>query len=133
MCVNPFYLNLKNIENLSLYRLDYQPNFKNVVYHLFFFNPLSANVGYIRHDTVVTSDSCNSEHSQNSQKFLTFSCKSLKFSRKWYTKLCILGSTSPEKLRYKVKFSIGQKKALNLAQILSSLLNLSAVFHDFSS
>ena len=28
-------------------------------------NPLSANVGYIRHDTVVTSDSCNSGHSEN--------------------------------------------------------------------
>ena len=51
------------------------------------FNPLSANVGYIRHDTVVTSDSCNSRHSE---RILTFSCKSLKFSTKWYTKLCIL-------------------------------------------
>ena len=40
------------------------------------FNPLSANVGYIRHHTVVTSDSCNSGHSD----ILTFSCKSLKFS-----------------------------------------------------
>ena len=53
-------------------------------------NPLSANVGYIRHDTVVTSDSCNSEHSENYKKILTFSCKSLKVSTKWFTKLCIL-------------------------------------------
>ena len=54
------------------------------------FNPLSANVGYIRHDTVVTSDSCNSGHSQNYVEILKFSCKSLKFSSNWYTKLCIL-------------------------------------------
>ena len=53
-------------------------------------NPLSANVGYIRHDAMVTSDSCNSGHSENYEISLTFSCKSLKFSTKWYTKLCIL-------------------------------------------
>ena len=33
-----------------------------------FLNPLSGNVGYIRHDTVVTSDSCNSGHSENYEK-----------------------------------------------------------------
>ena len=36
-----------------------------------FVNPLSANVGYIRHDTVVTSDSCNSRHSENYDNILT--------------------------------------------------------------
>ena len=79
-------------------------------------NPLSANVGYIRHDTVVTSDSCNSGHSENYENILTFSCKSLKFSTKWYTKLCILVDPF---LRNCVKFSIfflkkAQKKALAL-------------------
>ena len=38
-----------------------------------------------KHDTVVTSDSCTSS--------MTFSCKSLNFHTKWYTKLCL------EKLR----------------------------------
>ena len=47
-------------------------------------NPLSANVGYIRHDTVVTSDSCNSGHSENYEKLLTFSCKSFKFYKTLY-------------------------------------------------
>ena len=58
-------------------------------------NPLSANVGYIRHDTVVTSDICNSGHSKNDETFLTFSWKSLKLSTKWYTKLCILVDPFP--------------------------------------
>ena len=53
-------------------------------------NPLSANPVHIRNDTVVTSDNCNSGHSENYENVLTFSCKSLKFSTKWYTKLCIL-------------------------------------------
>ena len=56
-----------------------------------FFNPLSANPAHIRNDTVVTSDSCNSgRHSESYETILTFSCKSLKFSTKWYTKLSIL-------------------------------------------
>ena len=71
--------------------LHYRSNILGVIVcYIFCFNPLSAIVGYIRHDTVVTSDSCNSGHSQNYEKLLTFSCKSLKFSTKWYTKLCIL-------------------------------------------
>ena len=49
-------------------------------------NPLSANVGYIRHDTVVTSDSCNSGQSENYERLLTFSCKSLR------NKLCVTKS-----------------------------------------
>ena len=58
---------------------------------LFFcINPLTTNVKYTRHDTVVTSNSCNSGHSENYESFLTFSCKSLKFPTKWYTKLCNL-------------------------------------------
>ena len=39
-----------------------------LVFVLGLLNPLSANVGYIRHDTVVTSDSCNSGHSENYEK-----------------------------------------------------------------
>ena len=31
----------------------------------YFLSPLSANIGYIRHDTVVTLDSCNSGHCEN--------------------------------------------------------------------
>ena len=54
------------------------------------FNPLSANHEHIQNDTVITSDSCNSGHSENYEQILTFSYKSLKFSTKWYTKLCIL-------------------------------------------
>ena len=37
-------------------------------YYIGLFNPLSANVEYIRHDTVVTSDSCNSGHNENYEK-----------------------------------------------------------------
>ena len=58
-----------------------------------FFNPLRTNVGYIRlirHNTVVTSDSYYSGHNENYENILIYSCKSLKFSTKWYTKLCIL-------------------------------------------
>ena len=77
------------LTNLPAQTLQLFP-FVNKFFRFFFLNPLSANVGYIRHDTVVTSDSCYSGHSQNYEKCLTFLCKSLKFSTKWYTKLCIL-------------------------------------------
>ena len=39
---------------------------------------------YTRHD-MVTSDTCNSGHSENSENIWTFSC--MKFLTKWYTKL----------------------------------------------
>ena len=87
------------------------------------FNPLSANVGYIRHDTVVTSDSCNSGHSENYKKTLTFSCKSLKFSKKWYTKLCILVDPFLRNTKSKIRT---QKKALALKGLkgnISSVTN----------
>ena len=74
-------------------------------------NPLSANVGYIRHDTVVTSDSCNSEHSQNCIKILTSSYKNLKFSTKWYTKLCILFDPFLRNCVTKSNFRYLKKKA----------------------
>ena len=70
-------------------------------------NTLSANDVYTRDDTVATSDSCNSGHIENYEKSLTFSCTSLKFLTKWYTKLCNL--VDPEKLPYKVKISIFKK------------------------
>ena len=50
-------------------------------------NPLSANVEDTPREAVATSDSCNCGHSENYEKELTFSCKSLKFPTKWYTKL----------------------------------------------
>ena len=56
-------------------------------------NPLSANVGYIRHDTVVTSDSCNSGHSENYERCSQILWKRIKFATKWYTELCILVDT----------------------------------------
>ena len=59
-------------------------------FSFFLFNPLTTNVKYTWHDTVVTSDSCNSGHSENYENFLTFLSKSLKFPTKWYTKLCNL-------------------------------------------
>ena len=65
-------------------------------------NPLSTNEENTPHDTVVTSESCNSEHSENMKKILTFSCKSMKFPTKCYTKLCNFGLSIPEKLHYKL-------------------------------
>ena len=53
-------------------------------------NPLSANPEYTPHDTVVTSDSCNSGHSENYELFFDVLVKELKFPTKWYTKLCNL-------------------------------------------
>ena len=49
--------------------------------------PLSADVEYTLHETVVASDSFNSGHGRNSEKSLIFSCKNLKFPMA-YTKLC---------------------------------------------
>ena len=46
---------------------------------------LSVNDVYARDYIVVTSDSCSSGHSENYERILTFSCKSLNFSTKWYT------------------------------------------------
>ena len=74
-------------------------------------NPLSANVEYIRHDTVVTSDSCNSGHSENYEKILIFSCKSLKFSTEWYTKFCILVDPFLRNCVTKSNFRYFKKKA----------------------
>ena len=65
---------------------------------------------HIRDDTVVTSDSCNSGHIGNYEKILTSSCKCLKFSTKWHTKLCNLVDNGSEKLHCKVTFSILKKK-----------------------
>ena len=94
----------------------------------FFFNPLSANVGYIRHDIVVTSDSCNSGHSENYENLLTFSCKSLKFSTKWYTKLCILVDSflrnCVTKSNFRYFFFKAQKKALALKGLRFSVLTV---------
>ena len=67
-----------------------------------FLNFLSVNVEYIPHDTWVISDSCNSELSENA-KYLTFSCNSLRFPTKLYTK--VLWVINFERLRYKVKLS----------------------------
>ena len=52
------------------------------------FNPLSGNVEYTQHDTVVTLDSCNSRQSENSEQKIKFSCKSLKSPIESYAKLC---------------------------------------------
>ena len=53
---------------------------------MLFFNPLSDDVEYTPHDTVVASDSCKSGHSKNYEIF--FWHKSVKFPTKWCTKLC---------------------------------------------
>ena len=58
---------------------------------MFELNPLNANVVHIRHDTVVTSDSCNSGYSENYEKILTFSCKSLKSFYKMVYKTLYFG------------------------------------------
>ena len=55
--------------------------------------------------TAVTPDTKN----ENYERFLTFSCKSLKFSTKWYTNF-VFWLSIPEKLRYKVKFGHFFKK-----------------------
>ena len=60
---------------------------------------------------MVTSDSCNSGHSENYEKILTFSCKSLKFSTKGYTKLCILVDPFLRNYVTKSNFRYLKKKA----------------------
>ena len=48
----------------------------------YFYNPLNANVQYTQHDTVVTSDSCNSGHSQNYEKTFDIFAQELEISYK---------------------------------------------------
>ena len=72
---------------------------------------------------MVTSDSCNSGHSESYENALTFSCKSLKFPRKWYTKLCIFVDpflkNCVTKSNFRSFFSKkGQKKALALKGLI---------------
>ena len=74
-----FYWNLQLLE-LSIILTVFLLSFE------FFFNLLSANVEYTLHETVITSDSCNSGHSKNYET-LILSCKSLKFPTKWYRTL----------------------------------------------
>ena len=81
------------------------------------FNHLSTSTimsGIIRHEIVATSDSCNSGHSENYEEILTFSYKSLKFSTKWYTKLCILVDPFLQSQIFDIYFKKAQKKALHL-------------------
>ena len=69
--------------------------------HQFILNPLSGKHEYIRHDTVVTSDSCNSGQNQNYDYFCVRAWNFLQNDIKKN-----FGWSSPEKLRYKVKFSM---------------------------
>ena len=71
-------------------------------------NPLSTNHEYIRYDTVVTSES--SGHSQNYEKKIDIFVQELEIFYKMAYKTFYFDWSIPEKLRYKLKFSIFNKK-----------------------
>ena len=62
-----------------------------VPYLVCYFLTLSANVGYIRHDIVVTSDSCNSGHSENYEKIFDIFVQELEIFYKMVYKTLYFG------------------------------------------
>ena len=99
-------------------------SFIHLFVHLFihsllysFLNPLSTNVEYTPHNTVVTSDSCNSGHVENYEKNWHFRRRAWNFLQNGIQNF----SKIPEKLCY--KFSIFfKKKSPKKALVLKGLI-----------